>query len=160
MGLTMLPDELLLSIIGQWPCREQQLRQLAVLLSPSLPSPSTAVIYGPHATGKSSILKSYLALAKLQHFIIRCQECVTGRHLLERTVAAVYEALGESAGYSGRCENLSALVVHLQRLLERRQDKFILVFDGVDRQREAPPTLLPALARLGEMVRMYSMTVL
>ena len=59
----------------------------------------------------------------------------------------------------GRCETLSMLVVHLQRLLllerQRRQQegKFILVFDGVDRQREAPLTLLPALARLGEMVR-------
>jgi len=29
---------------------------------------------------------------------------------------------------------------------------FILVFDGIDRQREAPPTLLPALARLGEII--------
>jgi origin recognition complex subunit 5 len=29
----------------------------------------------------------------------------------------------------------------------------VLVFDGIDQQREAPPTLLPALARLGEFVR-------
>ncbi|KAK1078995.1 hypothetical protein LTR33_006765 [Friedmanniomyces endolithicus] len=31
-------------------------------------------------------------------------------------------------------------------------EKFVLVFDGVDKQRESPPTLLPALARLGEYV--------
>ena len=53
--------------------------------------------------------------------------------------------------YSGRCENLSTLTVHLQKLLEK-QEKFVLVFDGVDKQREAPPTLLPALARLGEVI--------
>ncbi|KAK3700668.1 hypothetical protein LTR37_015857 [Vermiconidia calcicola] len=46
---------------------------------------------------------------------------------------------------------MSALVVHLERLL-RGKEKFVLVFDGVDKQREAPPTLLPALARLGEFV--------
>ena len=58
----------------------------------------------------------------------------------------------ETEVYNGRCENLSALTVHLQRLL-KGQEKFVLVFDGVDKQREAPPTLLPALARLGEFVR-------
>ena len=82
---------------------------------------------------------------------------MTGRHLLERTVAAVSRSVqagtesDEVEEYSGRCENLSALTAHLQRLLKDRE-KFVLVFDGVDKQREAPPTLLPALARLGEFV--------
>lgn len=35
-------------------------------------------------------------------------------------------------------------------LPESRQ--FVLVFDAIDRQKDAPPTLLPALARLSEMV--------
>jgi origin recognition complex subunit 5 len=43
--------------------------------------------------------------------------------------------------------------VHLQGLL-KSEEKFVLVLDGVDKQREAPPTLLPALARLGEFVRL------
>ena len=30
--------------------------------------------------------------------------------------------------------------------------RFVLVFDGIDRQRDAPHTLLPALARLSEIV--------
>ncbi|KAL8876158.1 MAG: hypothetical protein Q9198_005595, partial [Flavoplaca austrocitrina] len=42
----------------------------------------------------------------------------------------------------------------MQRLLED-QKKFILVFDNIDRQREAAPTLLPALARLGELVSIH-----
>jgi origin recognition complex subunit 5 len=32
------------------------------------------------------------------------------------------------------------------------KDKFVLILDGIDRQRDAPPTLLPALARMGEVV--------
>jgi len=50
-----------------------------------------------------------------------------------------------------RCENTAALIVQLQRLL-RSADKFVLVFDGIDHQREAPATLLPALARFNEFV--------
>jgi len=36
MGLEMLPDELLLVLKEQWPCREVQLRQLDAVLSVSL----------------------------------------------------------------------------------------------------------------------------
>ena len=123
---------------------------------PTKPSPPTLVVYGSRATGKSSIVESYLQASKLKHAIVRSQECVTGRHFLERTVSAVYESLhpredGQTGDYNPRCENLSALVVHLQRLLQK-EEKFVLVLDGVDKQREAPPTLLPALARLGEFV--------
>ena len=38
MGLDMLPDELLLVLKEQWPCREPQLRQLDAVLSVSLPA--------------------------------------------------------------------------------------------------------------------------
>ena len=102
-------------------------------------------------------MEAYLQAGKLKHAIIRCRECVTGRHLLERTVAAVHQSLQSKGGgedYNPRCENLSALVIHLQRLL-KSEEKFVLVLDGVDKQREAPPTLLPALARLGEFVRLH-----
>ena len=34
----MLPDELLLTLTEQWPCRETQLKQLSALLSVSNPS--------------------------------------------------------------------------------------------------------------------------
>lgn len=49
-------------------------------------------------------------------------------------------------------------MVELGRLLEswteseEAHKKLVLVFDGIDRQKDAPPTLLPALARLGEIV--------
>lgn len=54
-------------------------------------------------------------------------------------------------GLDGRCESLSTFVVQLQKLLEQK-GKFILVFDGIDQQRESLPTLLPAIVRLGEIV--------
>lgn len=166
MGVPNLPEELLL-LTQEWPCRETQVRQLASLLPiDDLPRPSTIVVHGPRATGKSSLVSAYLERHRASHAVVHCRECITGRHLLERTVAAVHSSLrtdlqheafdafhGFAApeAFNGRCENLSSLTVHLQRLLAK-QDKFVLVFDGVDKQRDAPPTLLPALARLGEFV--------
>ena len=64
---------------------------------------------------------------------------------------AAHGQLEEANGLDGRCENISAFTVELQHLLQGK-GKFILVFDGIDRQREAAPTLLPAIARLGEIV--------
>ena len=85
---------------------------------------------------------------------MRSRECITTRHLLERAIAAVEDALKQEdnpRSIDGRCESISAFVVQLQHLLEERGN-FILVFDGIDRQREAAPTLLPAIARLEEIV--------
>lgn len=115
------------------------------------------VTYGLEATGKSSIIKSVLEALGTTHAIVKSQECITARHLFERTIATCVDAIGNTPGGTvsrdtyGRCENISALVVQLQSLLEGRQ-KFVLVLDGIDRQREAPPTLLPAIARFGESV--------
>ncbi|OCL09213.1 hypothetical protein AOQ84DRAFT_291683 [Glonium stellatum] len=154
----MLPEEVLLGTLNeQYPCRELQIRQLFALYSPYLPSPPAIVVHGLEATGKSSIVKSVLDTSKVPHAIINSRECITGRHLLERTVTSCLDAIDESSEdkvdrrpYS-RCENISALAIHLQRLLDGRE-RFVLVFDGIDRQREAPPTLLPALARFGEII--------
>jgi hypothetical protein len=75
-------------------------------------------------------------------------------------VGAVAKAVNWKGNVS-RCESLSQLVVEIGRLLEgwttseeeqEGKRRFVLVFDGIDRQRDAPPTLLPALARLGEIV--------
>jgi origin recognition complex subunit 5 len=118
----MQPDALLLSstlhgLKERWPCREQQLRQLNALLSvstslcfrhetnpptntskqPRLPSPPALVAYGAQATGKSNLIKSYLDTTEQRHVIVQCNECVTGRHLLERTAAAVHQSLQSDA---------------------------------------------------------------
>jgi len=135
------------------------------------------VLYGLEATGKSAIAKALLQrlstqsdnslvngdsdvpLEQLRYAVIKSAECITGRHLLEQTVGAVAKAVNWE-GNVGRCENVAQLVVELGRMLEgwRISDKgatnyrIVLVFDGIDHQREAPPTLLPGLARLGEIV--------
>lgn len=128
-------------------------------------SPGTLVVHGPESTGKTGLLKSYLELSGLKYAFIPCSECITGRHFLKRTLAACVEAIERATDVSmdgvvsSRCENLSALTSSLERLLEGI-DKFVLVLDGVDEQREAPPTLLPTLARLGQLIPCLSVVMI
>jgi len=167
MTTAPLPPELLAIVSERWPCREGPLRQLSNLLRPGLPLPPTLVVYGPAATGKSGLVRDYLQTTGRQHTAVRCHECVTGRHLLERMCAATHDALHRddseashsaaaptSAGCRNawRCDSLSSLVVQLQRILHARDEPFILVLDDIDPPRDSPPTLLPALARLPELV--------
>jgi origin recognition complex subunit 5 len=125
------------------------------------------VIYGAEATGKSVITACLLsrlshqtaedeAGCDLRYAIVNSAECITARHLYETVVGKVADALMWHAAPS-RCETVSQLVVELSKVLKdapRPQGfRFVLVFDAVDRQRDAPHTLLPALARLSEIVR-------
>ncbi|KAG9622007.1 hypothetical protein KCU64_g21010, partial [Aureobasidium melanogenum] len=165
MGLEMLPDEIILSLTNQWPCRDLQIKTLSALLSPRLNSSGTLVVHGPEATGKTGLLKSYLELSGLKHAFIPCSECITSRHFLERTLAACVEAIETVTNTSldgiipSRCESLSTLTSSLERLFEGI-DKFVLVLDGIDEQREAPPTLLPSLARLGQLIPCLSVVMI
>ncbi|APA13565.1 hypothetical protein sscle_11g083350 [Sclerotinia sclerotiorum 1980 UF-70] len=178
VALFTLPNELLLaSLASQFPCRDQQIRSLATLLSIQTAPSKNIVLHGLEATGKSAITKAILealsanSLAhndvpeeqfnnELKYSIIKSAECISGRHLLEQTIGAIANAV-EWRGNIPRCENLAQLVVEVGKLLEgwtstneaqATKQRFVLVFDGIDRQKEAPPTLLPALARMGEII--------
>ncbi|KAK4144081.1 origin recognition complex subunit 5 C-terminus-domain-containing protein [Dichotomopilus funicola] len=91
----------------------------------------------------------------LQYAMVNSSECITSRHLFETVVGKVSTALHWDAA-PARCETVSSLTVELSKMLKynSRPDgfRFVLVFDAIDRQRDAPHTLLPALARLSEII--------
>ncbi|KAI0900301.1 origin recognition complex subunit 5 C-terminus-domain-containing protein [Annulohypoxylon nitens] len=163
-----LPDDLLATLIESFPCRDAQIRALATLLYPRAAPCRNLIIHGTEATGKSAVTSRLLeALSSsrtdtddslLNYAIVKSAECVTARHLFERTIGSVADALqSEGNGSVGRCETLAALTVELTKLLKYDQShdknwRFVLVFDGIDHQRDAPPTMLPALARLSEII--------
>lgn len=171
MDFFQLPDELLFSTLSQrFPCRDAQIRTLTTLVYPHAAPCRNVVIHGTEATGKSTVTEATLdklagledgpeQSSLLRYAIVNSIECITGRHLLERTVAKVADAL-EWANRPTRCENLSQLTVELSKMLlyppqhlQRPKDfRLVLVFDAIDRQRDAPPTLLSALARLSEII--------
>ena len=82
-------------------------------------------------------------------------QCITARHLFERTLGKVADSL-EWETRPKRCESVAQLTVELLKMLKyaSRPDnlRFVLVFDSIDQQRDASPLLLPALARLSEVV--------
>ncbi|KAJ4310766.1 hypothetical protein N0V94_008289, partial [Neodidymelliopsis sp. IMI 364377] len=153
----MLPDEIIAQLTDEFACRDQQIQHLTALYTAHLPSPPCVNIHGLTATGKSSILRTYFHLARLSHTIVNVRECITARHLLERIVAASLDALEEADDEKldrrpyARTENLSALCVNLQKMLEGR-GKFVLVLDAIDKLREGGGTLIAAFGRLGEAI--------
>ncbi|KAL2160326.1 hypothetical protein VTH06DRAFT_1499 [Thermothelomyces fergusii] len=163
--LFALPDEQRLAALSQkFPCREPQIRALSTLFYPGAAPCRNVVIHGTEATGKSAITAALLAELSRQsqddgfvvrHAIVNSTECITARHLYETVVAKVADALAWDAA-PPRCETVSQLAVELSKLLKYapRPDgfRFVLVFDAIDRQRDAPHTLLPALARLSEII--------
>lgn len=93
----------------------------------------------------------------LRYAIVKSAECISGRQLLEQTTLSIAKAI-EYRGTLGKCENLAQLAVDVAMLQEQwtgageGRKRLVLVFDGIDSQRDAPHTLIPALARLGEIV--------
>ncbi|KAJ5676113.1 Origin recognition complex subunit 5 [Penicillium macrosclerotiorum] len=156
----MQPLDVARSLSAQWPCREVQTRQLANLLNPHIPSPPALVVHGVSSTCKTTIIRSVLSTLEVPHAIVRSSECITGRHLLTKILWNTLEAVGRKDEWEkfgkGRCEHVCTLAVLLDECLAARapenKGKFVLVLDEIDRQREAPPTLLSALARLGEII--------
>ncbi|KAI1433054.1 origin recognition complex subunit Orc5 [Xylaria sp. CBS 124048] len=157
-----LPDELLASLITSFSCREPQIKSLATIVHPRIAPCRNVVVHGPEATGKSAIITELLhalrrdAPTDLAYAIVKSAECITARHLFERTVGLVGDALHDRSLAPGRCETLAALTAELTKILTNVErdalSRFVLVFDGIDRQRDASPTLLPALARLSEII--------
>ncbi|PHH81126.1 hypothetical protein CDD80_2111 [Ophiocordyceps camponoti-rufipedis] len=94
-----LPDESTLSsVIQSFPGREQQIRSLATLVHPDAAPCRNLIIHGTEATGKTAVATQLLARlaeeeAELKYAIVRADQCVTGRHLLETIVGAVSDAL-------------------------------------------------------------------
>ncbi|KAK1688532.1 origin recognition complex subunit 5 C-terminus-domain-containing protein [Colletotrichum godetiae] len=169
-SLFQLPEELLLSsLFERFPCRERQIRSLATLLHPAAAPCRNLIVYGTEATGKSAIVESLLQkLSKppdeepesepktsLSFAIVNSIQCITGRHLFERTIAAVVEAIHWESPPK-KCETLAQLMVEMCKMLKytQRPDgwRLVLVFDAIDQQRDAPASLLPALARLSEVI--------
>ncbi|KHN97816.1 origin recognition complex subunit Orc5 [Metarhizium album ARSEF 1941] len=108
----------------------------------------------------------------LQYAIVNAAQCITTRHLFETIVGSLADTLkldgqaepGKTSpsisttalGRQRRCETMAQLSVIMSTMLqELARDptwRFILVLDAIDRQRDAPPTLIPALARLSEII--------
>ncbi|CAG9973393.1 unnamed protein product [Clonostachys byssicola] len=162
-SLYRLPDELILGpVLQKFPCRERQIRSLATLLTPSAAPCRNLTVHGVEATGKTAVITSLLRniarhVSSLRYSVVHTDQCITARHLFESIVSAVSESLDASRNRQRtRCETLAQLDVELCQFLKyetKETDfRFVLVLDALDRARDAPPTLIPAMARLSEII--------
>ncbi|KAK4214021.1 origin recognition complex subunit 5 C-terminus-domain-containing protein [Rhypophila decipiens] len=164
-SLFQLPDELVLTTLAQtFPCRDTQIRTLATLVYPTAAPCQNIILYGTESTGKTAVASGLLELLDennkeegptVKFAIVNSIECITPRHLFESLVGRVADAL-QWETRPPRCETVSQLAAELSKMLKYTPRpetfRFVLVFDGIDRQRDAPATLLPALARLSEII--------
>jgi len=113
------------------------------------------VAYGLENASKTEVISTLLKERGIQQAIIRGRECLSQRHLLSKIFAACASAFEGEAQVEqyDRIDSINALLGNLRKLFERNGGhKFVVAIDEVDKLRQAGPTLLPALARLGDQV--------
>jgi origin recognition complex subunit 5 len=153
-----LPLEILQTIARAYPCREAQIQDVATLYNGIFPPPRTLVAHGLEQTSKLQVISAVLEARSLRYVTVKCRECLSQRHLLAKIFAACLSALnveGDADQY-GRIDSTIALAVGLEKLFERQDGKVTLVLDSIDKQIGQGPTLLPALARLSDMVNAHA----
>ncbi|OCT45871.1 origin recognition complex subunit Orc5 [Cladophialophora carrionii] len=151
----ILPPDLLDLLRQHCPCRETQILQLATYYNNACSSPSVLVTYGLEQSSKREVIANVLRAREVTHAVIKTKECLSQRHLLSKIFAACIITLG----YEGqidryeKVDSINALLGNLRKLSERvNRRKFVVVIEDADELKQPGPTLLPALARLGDMV--------
>ena len=116
------------------------------------PSPTTLVVYGIRGSGKLTTVSSVLEARQIQYAIIRSEECLSLRHFLSSIQRACHGSNGQLRQEDSQVESVNALCASLERARRYEDERFVLILDGVDKQRGLHPTTLPALVRLGDRV--------
>ena len=122
------------------------------------PCPRNLIVQGLEGTCKLRTVSAVLDECEVPHAIVKCEECLSLRHLLSKILSTCTETIASEGDpgvwniHDGRAESINSLSVSLQTLLRGREKDFILVLDGIDRQRGLNQMSLPALARLSDIV--------
>lgn len=93
--------------------------------------------------------------------IIKIIECIDTRHLFEQIITSLSKSL-DFKRLPGPVTNIAELMAQIQQLFEgwdagtTEKRKFVLVLDGIEKQKNAIPGLFAALARINDMVNLQS----
>ncbi|EXJ93972.1 hypothetical protein A1O1_02365 [Capronia coronata CBS 617.96] len=150
-----LPPELLQLISHQCPCREPQILQLATYFNGVFPSPAILVAHGLENTSKTDVIVRVLERRGFLHTVLRSRECLSQRHLISKIFAAALQAFGldSRAEQFYKVDSINALLENLRKLFSQLDGtRLVVVLEDIDKLKQAGPTLLPALARLGDQI--------
>ncbi|KAJ2803274.1 Origin recognition complex subunit 5, partial [Coemansia helicoidea] len=143
----------------QFPGRREQIDQLLALLGGADdPAPSCVFVYGPSATGKTSVVRALFAELSAEgrrHAYVNSVECFAPRLLFERVLNAwaghTPSAENQYANYA-RCDSVVDFVNAARELLQgSEQAAHYIVVDQAERLRDRGAMLLTALVRLPEL---------
>ncbi|RMD43244.1 hypothetical protein DV735_g1882, partial [Chaetothyriales sp. CBS 134920] len=156
---TLLPPEILDTVLQQFPCRQRQIYELAILYNDGFPPPSTLVAYGIEPTHKLDVITAVLGVRQVRHAIVRCAECVSPRHLLNKIFTACLTLLGrqDEADEYDRIDSVNALAINLERLFRKQEASIVLVLDQLDSLMSGSQMLVAALVRFPDMVPSMSL---
>lgn len=145
------------------------------IIKDTYPSPPLLVASGLDQVNKIHVLTTCLTSRNLSFAIVKVRDCLSQRHLLSKIFAACISAgVGSQQtddfedslqqlvdeGRYDRIDSTNALMHNLQKLYHvqpqqskgKTSSRLVLILDGIDMLRGASLNLLPALARLGDMV--------
>jgi hypothetical protein len=120
----------------------------------TFPSPPFVLAHGLEPTHRLEVIKAVLQAQQKLHAVIRCHECLSTRHSLSKILTACLTLLGiqDQGEQYDRLDNVNALQTSLEKMFRKHKRKVVVVLDGWEEEKGQPPTLLPALARLGDLV--------
>ena len=125
------------------------------------------VVHGLEETHKTDVVTAVLEARRLRYVLVRAGECLSVRHLVGKLFAGCLRTLGceSDAEEYETVDSINALAVCLEKLFRKRPaEKVVVVLDGIDDMKATSTnlgtTLLPALARLGDVVSVAALSYL
>ncbi|KAK5058602.1 hypothetical protein LTR84_010865 [Exophiala bonariae] len=132
--------------------------QLIADLQDLFPSPSILFAYGLEQASKLAVITGVLRARNLKSSVVRSKDYLSQRHLLSKIFSTCVYALGREAQIEqyDKVDSLNVLLGNLRKLFEPvetgQKEQLVLILEDIDKLKQAGPTLLPALARLGDQI--------
>ncbi|ODV69914.1 hypothetical protein HYPBUDRAFT_146299 [Hyphopichia burtonii NRRL Y-1933] len=134
------------------------------------------VVSGYKAVGKTYTIQSYLEAMGINNTIVRCDECITQKLLLQRCLKKIKKDSGvdltkyqQQFNYKGQevsnidllCENFASFVVALEQFVEESnyKENHVLVLDRFDQCIDSTSNLFPAFLRLHEYSKINNISI-
>lgn len=123
--------------------------------------PPGIVVHGPPSTGKSLVLREFLRGVKESWSWVQCEDCATGRILLQHALRAILESTETGSAADAVCENLSVFAT----VLKDRFQKFnfrqthTLVLDHADKLQDHSD-LYVSMCRLKELYDLDNLMII
>lgn len=173
-----LSNEDLNRVKGNVKCRKSQIELLNAFITTEVETlvPSL-IVHGYKSIGKSYTIERYLEALGVKKTIIRCDECVTKKLLLQKCLKRIridssvdltkynqvfnYKGI-EVTNVGKLCENFANFVTALEQFVEETKydEQHVLVLDRFDQCMDPTNDLFPGFLRLQEQSKVRNISII